>query len=362
MVEEQKAEQVDFQQYHAGRTWATLQHYVEDFTVTINGLQAPPEAIDAARVALGGVMHYPSHDQEPAHSSICRFLDSNKWDSLRKRSCMGNGASELIDLVTRLAPRGPFRPGPVLTQYKEYERSALVDGRQVLSFEDPTPATLTVLINPCNPTGDFWTLDEMKLFIKDHVANDSFFVVDESMLLWYGPNWREHSLVFQQEYVQSLLQERGIKVFVIYSWTKIWACPGIRIGTIVAPTEEDLLAVKARQVPWSVSVAAIAFADAVCKDQTYMESTWELTPGWREKMVEELQIIQPGWKIYGESWLSWIWIDTGSAEAAQQAYDRCNEAGVPIRHGKDGYKFPTYIRLAVRPWKTAEVVMDALKF
>lgn len=46
------------------------------------------------------------------------------------------------------------------------------------------------------------------------------------------------------------------------SWTKIWSCTGVRLGSVVAPTAEKLAAVKAKQVPWSVNCVALVSQQA----------------------------------------------------------------------------------------------------
>lgn len=46
------------------------------------------------------------------------------------------------------------------------------------------------------------------------------------MLPWEGPTWRENSLTTCHEWVEKLLKERNIAVWILHSWTKIWACPG----------------------------------------------------------------------------------------------------------------------------------------
>jgi hypothetical protein len=43
-----------------------------------------------------------------------------------------------------------------------------------------------------------------------------------------GPHWRNDSLVSALDWAENLETERGISVFIMHSWTKIWACPGVR--------------------------------------------------------------------------------------------------------------------------------------
>lgn len=46
-------------------------------------------------------------------------------------------------------------------------------------------------------------------------------------------------------------------MWIMTSWTKIWSCTGVRLGSVVAPTAAKLAAVKAKQVPWSVNCVAL---------------------------------------------------------------------------------------------------------
>jgi hypothetical protein len=71
---------------------------------------------------------------------------------------------------------------------------------------------------------------------------------DESMQPWLGPNWREDSLIGEREWAKQLSEEDGIHVWIMTSWTKIWSCTGVRLGSVVAPTAALQAAVKAKQV------------------------------------------------------------------------------------------------------------------
>lgn len=105
--------------------------------------------------------------------------------------------------------------------------------------------------------------------------------IDESMQVWLGPGWREDSLTSQHEWLSRMSNERKIDVWVMISWTKIWSCPGIRLGSVVGPTPEALHRIKQNQVPWSVNTMALAFTSEVVKDHAFLQRTWELTPQWR---------------------------------------------------------------------------------
>ena len=82
-----------------------------------------------------------------------------------------------------------------------------------------------------------------------------FVAVDESMIMWYGCNWRAQSLSSQYNWINNMYITRGISIFIIFSWTKIWKCCGIRIGSIITPSANKHLygQIKTKQTPWSVN-------------------------------------------------------------------------------------------------------------
>ncbi|RKO86694.1 hypothetical protein BDK51DRAFT_48997 [Blyttiomyces helicus] len=120
-----------------------------------------------------------SVDQEPTKSRLAEWLIPSDPADAHSRILLGNGASELIDLVTRAAPAGAWKPGPWPVQYKEYERSAIALGRTVLTPADPTPAGLTCIVNPNNPTGDYMHIEELKAYIEVNVPDGTDVMVGE---------------------------------------------------------------------------------------------------------------------------------------------------------------------------------------
>ena len=87
-------------------------------------------------------------------------------------------------------------------QYKEYERSANAAGYVTVPPADER-SNLTCLVNPCNPTGKYMPIEELKAYISDNVPDGSHVIVDESMQLWHSAGWREDSLVSQRDWIKS---------------------------------------------------------------------------------------------------------------------------------------------------------------
>ncbi|CAB4401987.1 PLP-dependent transferase [Rhizophagus irregularis] len=358
------------QQFHGGQDWKYLENFVEDFSVTTNALGTPKDALEAAKEAIYTCHHYPPGNQEPAKTSLAKFLWSDDYSSHKDRLLLGNGASELIDLVTRSAPFGTWKPGPWDTQYKEYHRSAETNGRTILQPQDTTPANLLCIVNPCNPTGDYKNINDLKYWIDKNVEDGGFVIVDESMQPWLSSDFRTDSLLSQHEFLYLLYETRRVSVYVIHSWTKIWSCTGLRLGSVICPTSAHCDVLKKLQVPWSVNSPALAFLNAVVKDTEYMEKTWELTPKWRSELVERLRVLSEAiikakddegyeWEFHGKSFLSYIWINMKSKEIVEEAIGKAKAAGVPVRSGVPGYDRPTYLRVAVREPSKVDILIKA---
>ncbi|RKP11596.1 pyridoxal phosphate-dependent transferase [Piptocephalis cylindrospora] len=342
------------QQFHGGQDWKMCgDRFVEDFSVTTNGLGTPVKALEAAADSLKTCDHYPPADQEPARSSLAQFLWPDTHDRNHGRLILGNGASELIDLVIRQAPGETWKPGPWSVQYKEYERSAKTSGRRILEASTEERASLVCLVNPCNPTGDYLTWEEVVAWIRQHALPGAVVIVDESMQLWHSPGFREDSLASHPDLASTLLAEDGLQLYVIHSWTKIWSCTGLRLGSVVTPSAQHTQALRRVQVPWSVNTPALAFLDAVVRDTEYMNQTWELTPVWRVQLIDRLvdlssRLPGPAWEMHGKPFLSWVWVDVKEESLADRLVHLAREAGVPVRSGRPGYEQPTFVRVAVR--------------
>lgn len=331
------------QEVHGGQTWRSCgSTFVDDFSVTTNAFGAPEGATAAAAEALAHIHHYPAADAGEALAALARLTDFPASQML-----VGNGASEFIDLVMRVGPPGPFRPGPYAAAYKEYDRAAVAAGREVLAADSPTPAGVTVIIHPNSPTGDVMSLADLDALVA---ASPGLVVVDESFILFEGPNWRAVSAL-------NLIDKYPTKVVVLASWTKLWSCPGLRLGTIAAaPGWTTTL--KKMQTPWSCNSAAQAFAVAAAGDEAYLRRSWETLPGWKKATEERLRVL--GWAPNANSpaWVPWVYVDVGGEATARRASDVAQAAGVPVRWCKS-FGQPAFLRLGVRCPASQDVLFGA---
>lgn len=333
------------QEVHGGQTWRQCNNFISDFSVTTNALGTPTPALLAAKGALSDIQHYPPADNREAVDAISNFISFPASQTL-----IGNGASEFIDLAMKTLPPGPFKPGPYRAAYMEYNRAATAAGRKVLSADSEAEAAVTVLIHPNSPTGDFMELDDLREYL---VGLKGALVVDESFMPFHGPDWRQHSAL-------GLVEEFPDRLLVLSSWTKLWSCPGIRLGSISA-SKEHITKIKKLQTPWSCNTPAQHFAVSAANDTDYMERTWRLLPPWKTETEERVRKL--GWipNELSPAWVPWVFVTCPSEEIAKRASDVAQNAGCPVRNCKSfgageclrlGVRKPEHQAILFEVWET----------
>ena len=352
---------------HGGQDINISIKLIDDYSVTTNFLGPSKIGIENIKKNIEDeITHYPNQLQEPYKTNLIKWLYKDL--EINNNVILGNGASELIDLLIKIFRfdekysiynTKKWRPGSKTVQYVEYGRTCTNYGFTKTTSDD-IDSDITCIINPCNPTGEYMKLYEIKKFIEN-CKDNSLVVVDESMQPWLNENFRKDSLLSESQWIKELYQKRKISLFIIHSWTKFFCCTGIRIGSLICPNEEIKNLLIKYQVPWSCNILALKYLDGCIKDNTYMENTWYLTTQIRANMVDKIKLLFPLWKIYGEKFLSWIWIDTGSESFAKLVYDICKLNGIPIRLGLSGYNLPSFIRIAVRSEDSNKILFNVLE-
>jgi len=344
-------------QYHGGQDNNIQIKFKEDFSVTTNILGSNNNALEYLKNNIEDIEHYPPQTFEPYVSNLNKFLFNNY--TTNKNIILGNGASELIDLVIRSIPGSKWKPSNSETQYLEYERVSTITNKVKCEWNDKD-TNLTCLINPNNPTGDYLAINDMKEYIINNCNNNSHVIIDESMQPWYSKDWRSDSLLSQTEWIKDMAKNNSIYIYIIHSWTKFFSCTGLRYGSLICPTEDIYNNIQSMKIPWSVNILALKYIDFCISDNVYMEETWTKTLKLRKYQIDKINKIFPNWTCYGKPFLSWIWINTYNEDIALLVYNLCKYNGTPIRLGTFGYKKNTYIRIAVREIKYFDDLLECL--
>jgi len=184
---------------------------VLDLSMSMNPYAPNIETIAAA--SLAELRRYP--DREPAMDALAGSLGV-----AAERLILTNGGAEAIALVAAECPVGHVE-GPEFSLYTQH-----------LERDDPSAPRWRS--NPNNPTG--------QLAPPDATAG----VWDEAFYPLATGRWT-----------------RGDDAIVIGSLTKVFACPGLRAGYILAPDGDVASAFAARQPAWSLNGLACAVIPAL---------------------------------------------------------------------------------------------------
>jgi histidinol-phosphate/aromatic aminotransferase/cobyric acid decarboxylase-like protein len=182
-----------------------------DLSVNLNPFAPDPAPIVARH--LDALSRYP--DTTAATEALAEAIGVD-----RERVLLTNGGAEAIALVAAHLGRGRVDE-PEFSLYRRH-----------LHRVDPAAGALRS--NPNNPTG---------LLAAD---DDRAAMWDEAFYGLATGRWTRGDA------------DRG--AFVVGSLTKVLACPGLRVGYLIAPDDSSLPAIRRRQPEWSVTALA---ADAL---------------------------------------------------------------------------------------------------
>lgn len=187
--------------------------------------------------------NYPEPEAESVEELIANILSINKDNVF-----VTNGATEAIYLIAIMAQRK--RSAIVVPTFREYQDACSVF-RHNVSFisspiEIPSDCDLVWICNPNNPTGRAYDADILLSIIE---ANpDKLFVVDQA--------YSDYSI---KPTLSPKVMDKLDNIILLYSLTKRFAVPGLRIGYSVGH-KKILDNLKKFRMPWSVNSIAIASA------------------------------------------------------------------------------------------------------
>lgn len=260
---------------HGGNIWEASERYgfptsrILDFSANINFLGPSPRVVETLRDALSDIVHYPDPHARPFQREVARYMGVDEEHVLA-----GNGATEIIHLLGCLPGlRCALIPSPTFSEYGFAMKRAGVEVR-CLALRERDGFTLRAgeiihnlegvdvlfLCNPNNPTGrliDEVELDELVEFCEHKGIR---IVLDESFID-FVPDGRRRSFAPRVGRYKELV--------VVFSLTKFFAIPGIRLGCGLG-RQELIHFLKGKKPPWSVNSLAQVAGIAALRDREYI--------------------------------------------------------------------------------------------
>ena len=309
--------------------------------------------------------HYPDTD-----SVMLREALSGHEGCSAANILTGNGSSELIWLALReLAPRKILFIGPM---FSEYVRCAMLLGIEFTILTPPdsqdftcgpkelrviwdSNADLAVLCTPNNP-GAVTYPNIQELFSVLRIPR----VLVDNTYREFLFGWPEY--VANTHATYATYAGTGVSVFSMNSFTKFFACPGLRLGYLVG--DAGILARMAKnRPPWMLSPYAehmgIRFLEHI---EAYRDA---LLPMRRQggDMATELRLsgcFDPDRVFLGASFIT---AALANNVPAAHAREKLLQRGVIVRDCDSIPGMPKgYVRIQIRPEADARVLLDILSW
>ena len=235
---------------------------IQDFCYMTNRYFPPEEFFELLSSSLPTlVKSYPSTN---------RYLSSLVADPLgmtHEELVVGNGASELISVITSLRVEHLAVPIPT---FDEYRNRAEVQGKHVSAYAMEADFSLdvegfithvrearansVVIVRPNNPAGTLVSKEEVVQLLQAFGDLD-LVLVDESFLYFAGPHYLDLSVV-------GLIHEFP-NLVVVNSMSKAYGVPGLRLGYAASGNTQFIAKLRAELPIWSINSLAQFFLEAL---------------------------------------------------------------------------------------------------
>ena len=228
-----------------------------DFSANINPLGMPAGVRLAVMEALDKAEHYPDPECRKLKAALSEYHEVPA-----EALICGNGGADLIyRLAFAARPKHALVTAPTFLEYEEalkqagtevwvYEMQPDYRVREDILEEMSEDLDVMFLCNPNNPTGILVEQELLLRILERAESRGILLVLDECFLDFTGQE--ERSLIQKTTEYKHL--------FILKSFTKMYAMPGIRLGYGVCGDERLLRKMEVAGQCWGVSVVSVVVA------------------------------------------------------------------------------------------------------
>jgi threonine-phosphate decarboxylase len=270
-----------------------------------------PETVrTAAEQAISLSVHYPDPEYRVLRETLAERENALLLDGeispyiLPQHIICGNGAAELMFALA--AARKPQKALLAVPSFFEYEQALGILDCEIChyymkkedefslgeAFLDAVEAGTDVIVlgNPNNPTGRILEKGFLEQLLKLCRRKNILLVLDESFF----------DFLCEQDQAQTFSGVSKIleypNLFVLKSFTKMYAMPGLRFGYGICSDIELLKKMRLVMQPWNVSIPAQEAACAAAGELAFARESAHLVSQNRAAVKKDLE--QSGYRVF----------------------------------------------------------------
>ncbi len=343
------------EQIHGGNIYDLAKEGKEllDFSANINPLGMPYGIKKAVESALNDSSRYPDIKSRQLIEKI------SEYEKL-SASCIavGNGAA---DLIYALCLSQRFKKALIMSPgFSEYEKALRASESKVeyltLKAEEgfelknhhldliDSSVDAIFLCQPNNPTGILTDGQMLRNIFCKCRENNVFIVADECFL-----EFVEKPEVYS---LKSYINEGN--VFILKSFTKLYAIAGIRLGYCICCNEKVIDKLNYFRQSWPVSNLAQSAGIAAFKEKEFVSSSLEYIKKEKQYLLESFEAL--GLKVYGSA-ANYLFFLSNE----HKLYEKLIERGILIRSCKSYNVIPVgFYRIAIKSHRENERLIKEL--
>lgn len=254
---------------------------------------------------------------------------------------IGNGSSEILQALCHTfggAANSIVYPTPSFSMYDIYVKMAdskaipvslnedfSLNREKVVEAAKNADASLVMLCNPNNPTGNVMPLDDIKYIVSR--ANCPV-VIDEAYYEFYGQT-------------AAVLLKDHTNLIITRTFSKAYGLAAARVGYMIA-SQELAAAVSKVMMPYHVNALSLAAAEVVYQMRDEFTAGIEQTISERNRLIEAFKTI-PGMTVY-PSEANFIMVRTNRAKILAACLA---DKGIGIRDFSSNAELTDCLRISI---------------
>ena len=279
---------------------------------------------------------------------------------------VGNGAAEIINAWMGLLAG---KIGFVFPTFEEYpnridesrkviftpsaENGFRYTAKDLMDFFGKNPVSSLVLINPDNPSGNFLMKKDVLKLVAWTKRKGVRLLIDESFVDFADQPYTM---------LDSAFLSKNVHVNVMKSISKSYGVPGVRLGILACPTEEQARLVQSRLSIWNINSFGEFFLQIVEKYKRDYGNACRRLADERNRLFVELEgisFLRP--YPSAANYILCEVIDPQDAHNLQMRLWMSSQCLIKDCSSKKGFDGRSFVRIAVRDTSDNDILIAALR-